>query len=100
MFEDELTALPLPLSECYPYAAWVGAYAREARPQWWAQFGHAQPQQAAFALAQAANFAFLAFCERSHERELVEEVTRYFETAPQAQRQEFINTCLWYAPRD
>lgn len=102
MVDDEIVLAlkgALPLSERYPYAAWVGAYLRERKPEWWAKFAEAESAAAALPLAQAADFAFMVYCEATEEfaGQLQSEICAYFAQSPQRQREELFNTSAFYA---
>jgi hypothetical protein len=88
----------LGIAETYPYAAWVGAWLREQKPGWWQQF-RALDGRANLPLAQAANYAFLQWCENRPpmREELGALVRRFFaESANTRQLQELLNTSAWY----
>lgn len=92
-----LRALECALTACYPYAACLGASTRKHRPDWWQLYAREAPVSAGLPLPQAADYAFLAFCERTLDQDELDAVLAAgLASAPSAQQVELVNTLDWY----
>ena len=92
-----LRILQRSLEQTYPYAFKIGKWLRAERPQWAAEFAIREEEKALLPLAQARDFAFLAFAEKHHLKELDDLlVRRFFPSAPAYLRVELANTVRWY----
>ena len=85
------------VSATYPYAALLGRWLAADEPDWWLDFETADPEASTLPLAQARHYAFLAFCERRHDSDRLDErLARYITAGPRHLHDELHNTVVWY----
>lgn len=95
-----LAELGLGLAQAYPWAFRLAEPVRAAHPEWWQAFCAAEPQAAELPMAQARDWAFIDFLDRSLEPDEWQPfdiaVAAYLSSAPAALSRELDNTVEWY----